>query len=158
MERLELSTVVQAHPDEVWEFFRQHDNILILAPPENEIRIIHPPMPVYLDKDLEVEYKIKNPVGGFTHWKARITGFDPPNYLADEQVEGPFENWKQEYFFRHLPYEGTEITNVIHYTPLWGALGKILDVVFVQNMLINMMEYRAEQLLKIFNPTEAEIS
>lgn len=77
-------------------------------------------MPLYLEKDLEVSYKIKDPMGGFADWKARIIDFDPPHYLADEQMEGPFEYWKQEYYFRHLPYEGTEVRNVIYYTPLWG--------------------------------------
>lgn len=158
MEKLEITTIVQAHQEEVWEFFRLHDNILLLAPPENEIRILHPPMPLYLEKDLEVSYKIKDPMGGFADWKARIIDFDPPHYLADEQMEGPFEYWKQEYYFRHLPYEGTEVRNVIYYTPLWGALGKLLDVVFVQNLLINLLEFRSEQLKKIFNPAETAVT
>jgi ligand-binding SRPBCC domain-containing protein len=150
MERLELSTIVHADIQKVWEFYHLHDNILLLAPPENEVRIIHPPLPLFLEKDMVIDYKIKNPLGNFTDWKAKITDFDPPHFLADEQVEGPFEYWRQEYSFRVVA-NGTEVKNTLYYIPLWGKLGMMLDVVFVQNMLIDLLEYRSARMKELLN-------
>jgi len=151
MEKLELATKVNADILQVWEFFRIHDNIQYLSPPESEIQIIYPVSPVILSKDEIIHYKVKNPMGTYTTWKAIITDFEKPHFIADEQIEGLFSFWRQEYSFRQIPHEGTEIINTIYYEPPWGKLGKVINVVFAQSALIDLLEYRSSRLKELLN-------
>ena len=82
-----------------------------------------------------------------TH-KSRITAMDLYDYFVDEMEEGKFKTFKHEHFFE----EGNSVTimkdKLQYETPL-GILGKLFDILFLENHLTKFLLERNKILKEV---------
>ena len=81
---------------------------------------------------------------------SKITEFETPTYFVDEMVSGAFKSFKHEHIFENKN-ENTLMIDKFHFQSPLGILGKLANVLFLKQYMINLLETR-NKLLK----TEAE--
>ena len=81
---------------------------------------------------------------------SKITEFETPTYFVDEMVSGAFKWFKHEHIFENKN-ENTLMIDKFHFQSPLGILGKLANVLFLKQYMINLLETR-NKLLK----TEAE--
>ena len=79
-----------------------------------------------------------------TH-KSRITAMDLHNYFVDEMEEGKFKSFKHEHFFEEIDGFTYMIDKLKYETP-FGISGKLFDVLFLKNHLMNFLLERNKVL------------
>lgn len=58
---------------------------------------------------------------------ARITSWEPSRHFVDEQIAGPFKEWRHAHTFEPDGRGGTVMTDVIEFTAPLGVLGRIAE-------------------------------
>ncbi|MFG2500125.1 SRPBCC family protein [Streptomyces sp. NPDC048441] len=58
---------------------------------------------------------------------ARITSWEPSRHFVDEQVAGPFKEWRHAHTFEPDGRGGTVMTDAIEFASPLGVLGRIAD-------------------------------
>lgn len=76
---------------------------------------------------------------------SKITGFESPNYFADEMIEGAFKRFKHEHFFT-VKDDSTVMKDIFDYDSPLGFLGKFADVLFLKRYMIELLEKRNETI------------
>jgi len=122
----------------VFHFHDDTSNLLKITPPNIKVQIESMGEP---GLGYEVILKVRQ-FGFLTmRWQVRITAYEPPHLMIDEQVSGPFSSWKQIRRFREVP-GGTELTDIVEYTPPLGFLGRIADVLVIKRQIREMFAFR----------------
>ena len=138
MTRYERTTRIDAPIDQVFHFHDDTQNLLKITPPNIKVQIESMGEP---GLGYEVILKVRQ-FGLFTmRWHVRITAYDPPKLMIDEQVSGPFSEWKQIREFREVD-GGTELTDVVEYTPPLGVLGRLADGLVINRQIRDMFSFR----------------
>jgi len=75
---------------------------------------------------------------------SKITAFDSPHYFADEQVAGIFASFKHEHIFTEQQSGITQMEDVFHYISPLGLLGKLADMLFLEQYLKRFLKERNE--------------
>ncbi len=83
---------------------------------------------------------------------SKITEFDKPDYFVDEMESGIFNRFKHEHIFVEQN-EITVMTDIFDYKSPLGFLGKIVDFVFLENYMRNLLQKRNE-IIKGFAESE----
>jgi len=76
---------------------------------------------------------------------SKITEYDYPSYFADEMVEGAFKRFKHEHILTTKNY-GTLLIDIFDYESPFGILGKIADVLFLENYMTNFLKKRNDTI------------
>lgn len=76
--------------------------------------------------------------GFWQHLTSKITEFDRPRYFVDEMVRGAFKRFRHEHHFEPTN-SGTIMTDNFDYTCSFGFLGKLADMLFLQNYMTNLL-------------------
>jgi len=72
---------------------------------------------------------------------SKITAYEKPHYFVDEMVSGAFKSFRHEHIFRE---EGdmTIMTDIFDYTSPLGALGKLVDFLFLKKYMMALLTER----------------
>jgi len=81
-------------------------------------------------------------------WRVRITEYEPPTLMSDEQVSGPFAYWKQTRRLREVE-GGTELTDIVEYRAPFGVLGRIANALVIRRQVLDMFTYRQQTTKQI---------
>ncbi|MGK0390893.1 MAG: ligand-binding SRPBCC domain-containing protein [Maribacter sp.] len=76
---------------------------------------------------------------------SKITAFDSPHLFTDEMTKGIFKCFKHQHIFTDLS-NGTKMIDIFDYTSPLGFLGKIVDNLFLEKYMINLLIKRNEVL------------
>lgn len=84
---------------------------------------------------------------GFYHTlTSKITEYKMPDYFVDEMEEGIFKGFKHEHIFKEV--EGkTLMIDIFEYQSPLGILGKIADMVFLENYMRTLL-YKRNEVVK----------
>lgn len=138
MERYASSIVIDAPIDRVFHFHDDTRNLLRITPPHIKVRIDAAGTP-------GPGYRVTLTVRMFgilpMRWVVRITEYDAPHRMADEQVRGPFRTWKQTRLLRSVE-GGTELTDVVEYATPFGWLGRVANAVIIRRQIRSMFDHR----------------
>jgi ligand-binding SRPBCC domain-containing protein len=74
--------------------------------------------------------------------ESRITEFEPPHRFVDEQVSGPFRRFRHEHRFERLGDGATLMIDEWEHDAPLGLLGRIVDVVFLERHMRNLLHTR----------------
>ena len=83
---------------------------------------------------------------------SKITGFEAPNYFADEMVKGAFKNFKHEHFFEEKSGV-TIMKDIFDYSSPFGLLGRSADSLFLKRYMTELLEKRNDTI-KYFAESE----
>jgi ligand-binding SRPBCC domain-containing protein len=72
---------------------------------------------------------------------SRITEMDRPSRFVDEQVDGPFKQWRHVHSFVTEAH-GTRMMDRIDYKAPFGPLGRAVDRFFLNHNLTNLIDER----------------
>ncbi|MBM4178619.1 MAG: SRPBCC family protein [Ignavibacteria bacterium] len=138
MERYQKSVLINAPIERVFEFHNDTNNLVQITPKNISISFETRGNPG-LGQDIFLS--IRQFVILKTRWHVRITEYEPPTKMVDQQIRGPFAYWKQT---RLLTRRGgcTELTDVIEYELPLGIIGRIANSLVVRHQIVNMFAYR----------------
>jgi len=151
MTRYERTVRIEAPIERVFHFHDDTANLLRITPPNIKVQIeaMGTPGPGY-----EVLLKVRQ-FGLFTmRWLVRITAYEPPHLMIDEQISGPFATWKQIREFRTVD-GGTELTDIVEYTPPLGLLGRLADAIVINRQIRTMFAFRQAKTKEILEGLSA---
>ena len=72
----------------------------------------------------------------------KITAMDRPTHFRDEQTDGPFKHFIHDHFFEDLGNGMTRMRDVIDFASPYGALGRIVDRVYLASYLEKLITQR----------------
>jgi ligand-binding SRPBCC domain-containing protein len=157
-----------SHPaDLVFEFFAKPDNLPLLMPAWQRVRIqkasiVPPPRradfsdsaPHAAGVGTRFTFDFRpfpfSPVR--VRWEAEITEFVWNHHFCDEQVSGPFAYWKHSHYVRPVRWQGVDATVIadeIEYEVPFGAAGWLADRIFLRGQIERAFNYRQRQLKRI---------
>ena len=91
--------------DEVFAFFADAENLGRITPPWLRFRIATP-TPIEMAPGTRIVYALR--VRGIpTKWESVISVWEPGVRFVDEQVRGPYREWRHEHLFEDAPGGGT---------------------------------------------------
>ena len=79
-------------------------------------------------------------------WEIERTGYEAGRLFVDEQVRGPFGQWRHEHRFESIDRGRTALVDVIDWEPPSGSLGWAFSERRVNRGLQRLFEFRARRL------------
>lgn len=107
-------------------------------------------------------------LGDTVTWRARhygiwwtmtsaITAYEPPVFFVDEQVAGPFREFRHEHHYATTE-AGTELVDVVEYSAPFGLLGRLAERFFLGRHLRALIALRNQQLVAAFESADDRMS
>jgi ligand-binding SRPBCC domain-containing protein len=138
MERIERTVVIDAPIERVFHFHDDTQNLLKITPPNIKVTIETMGSP---GLGYEVTLKIRQFLFFVMRWHVKITEYQPPVLMVDEQVRGPFASWKQTRRLQTVNGK-TELTDIVEYETPFGFLGRIANTLVIRRQVEEMFSYR----------------
>lgn len=137
--------------DTLWRFMSSPKNLSVITPDYMKFNVL-------TDKKLLetmypgqiIEYYVSPLLGIKLYWLTEITQVKHREYFIDEQRIGPYAFWHHKHFFKETP-QGVEMTDLVHYKPHFGVLGKLANHLLITKQLESIFTYRQHKLDEIFN-------
>ena len=127
-------------PEDLFAFFADAGNLNALTPPWLNFRILTP-QPIAMREGVLIDYRLR--VHSIPlRWRTRITVWESPHRLVDEQIRGPYRLWRHEHTFTACD-GGTLVRDQVHYAVPFDAL---LHRWFVRPDIERIFEFRAAAL------------
>jgi len=145
MERLERTVRINAPIEKVFHFHDDTRNLLKITPPDIKVSIETKGSP---GLGYEVTLKVRQFMVFVMRWHVKITVYEPPVLMVDEQVSGPFRTWKQTRRLRQVE-GGTELTDIVEYEAPFGPLGRIVNALVIRRQIEKMFTYRQATTKKL---------
>ena len=125
-------------------FFADPSNLECITPPWLNFRILTP-MPVTIQRGIEIDYRIK--LHGIPiPWRSRIDVWEPGARFVDIEVVGPYRWWRHEHRFESVP-GGTRIVDDVEYV----ARAQWISNPLVRRDLEKIFAYRQAALRQVFH-------
>lgn len=138
MERIEQTVVIDAPIERVFHFHDDTNNLLKITPPNIKVSIETMGNP---GLGYEVTLKIRQFAIFVMRWHVKITAYQPPVLMVDEQVRGPFASWKQTRRLQTVNGK-TELTDIVEYEAPFGVLGWIANALVIRRQVEAMFAFR----------------
>lgn len=139
---LETATVLPLAVEHVFAFFANAENLERITPPELRFRILTP-TPIEVSEGTIIDYRLRL-FGIPFRWRTRILEWQPNERFVDEQVQGPYANWRHLHTFEGHG-NGTRMTDRVEYRlPLHPA--GLIAMPLVRRQLDRIFRYRANAI------------
>jgi ligand-binding SRPBCC domain-containing protein len=145
MERIEQTVQINAPIEKVFHFHDDTRNLLRITPPDVKVSIETVGSP---GLGYEVTLKVRQFMLFVMRWHVKITVYEPPVLMVDEQLSGPFRTWKQTRRLRQVD-GGTELTDIVEYEAPFGLLGRIVNALMIRRQIEKMFTYRQATTKKL---------
>ena len=134
-------SVIHASPERVFAFHEQSDAFERLIPPWEDATIFQKADISVIGSRAIIETKI---FGLFTsRWVAEHTAYDPPHMFEDNQISGPFKEWRHRHIIEPHP-DGALLRDEIEFEPPFSIFGSIAAPLVIIPKLEKMFAYRHE--------------
>lgn len=151
MRRFEFVQFVPTNLNTVWDFFSSPANLSKITPPGMGFIITSPPQPEMYPGML-ITYKVSPALGIKLNWVTEITQIREKKFFIDEQRRGPYSIWHHEHHFKEVK-GGVEMHDILCYAVPLGFLGRLADLVFVNNKVKQIFDFREKRINELF-PSE----
>jgi len=148
MKRIEYSQFVPGNINEVWDFFSSPANLSKITPPEMGF-IITSPLQSTMYPGMFITYKVSPALGIKLKWVTEITQVSDKKFFIDEQRSGPYSIWHHEHHFKEVN-GGVEMHDILYYQAPFGFLGKLAELIFVNNKVKQIFNFREKRINELF--------
>lgn len=146
---LERIQKIPATLQEVWDFIATPRNLDKITPSYMGFHLTSSRLPEKMYAGMLIRYDIKPLLGITIHWITEITHLKEQEYFVDIQRRGPYGLWHHQHLFRPVA-GGTEMTDIVHYQPPLGFLGRVVNGLFLQKQLNDVFAYRRVKIEEYF--------
>jgi ligand-binding SRPBCC domain-containing protein len=131
-------SVIRTTPEALFAFHELPDAFLRLIPPFEKVRVIQVTPSLEIGSPTIVDIRT-----GFLYirFESLHTAYDPPHSFEDQQVRGPFKRWRHRHIVEPHP-DGALLIDDIEYTPPFGILGRIVDLIAIKPRLRKVFAFR----------------
>jgi ligand-binding SRPBCC domain-containing protein len=134
-------------PQAVFEFHANTANLLRMIPEHNRPELVAGP--ATLTSGSEFELKVTT-FGVIQQLRFKVTRFESPRLIVDEQLKGPFRSWVQTHEFEPAANGGTRLVYRVEFEPPGGMLGFVVTaprVIAQLEQTLPIREQRTRELL-----------
>ncbi len=147
---LETETRLPRPLEEVFDFFKEAENLQQLTPPWLDFQILTP-LPVEMKQGALIDYRLKL-YGIPLPWKTEISLWEPPFRFVDSQLQGPYRKWVHTHTFEEMN-GGTLMRDRVEYRLPGGVLAPLAHRLFVKRNVEAIFQFREAKMTEIFrNP------
>lgn len=143
---IELQTEIKANINIVFDLSRSIDLHKISTEYTNETAIAGTTSGL-IKLGESVTWRAKH-FGIYQKLTSKITEYRPPNYFADEMVNGAFRRFKHKHYFEDMDGK-TLLTDIFDYESPFGFLGKLADKIFLEKYMAELLSKR-NRIIKEF--------
>lgn len=141
MGRYQKTININASVEDVFHFHDDTRNLIKITPPSIKVSFTTRGA-AGLGQDIFLSVRQFGIVR--TTWHVRITAYQAPSIMVDEQIKGPFATWQQTRVIAPGQDGGTTLTDIVDYTLPFGPLGRLVDALVVRKQIERMFAYRQQ--------------
>lgn len=149
MPTITIHTEIKGPREVIFNLARSVDLHVLSTSTTNE-RIIEGKKSGLLEYGDRITWRAKH-LGFYKNLEVEITSYDFPSQFTDEMVKGIFRSMKHKHSFATstLHPESTLMIDTFEYTSPLSWLGKVADILFLENYLKNFLQKRNQVLKEI---------
>jgi len=133
---------------EVFAFFTESSNLVLLTPASFGLRVVGGPHA--LSNGAVVDLRMSW-LGVPVRWRAFIREWDPPYRFVDVQVRGPYARWEHRHRFLE-ERGGTWVEDRVTYQLPLGPLGRAAHALLVRRQIAALWRHRTRRLGELVGP------
>jgi len=133
---------------EVFAFFTESSNLVLLTPASFGLRVVGGPPA--LSNGAVVDLRMSW-LGVPVRWRAFIREWDPPYRFVDVQVRGPYARWEHRHRFLE-ERGGTWVEDRVTYQLPLGPLGRAVHALLVRRQIAALWRHRTRRLGELVGP------
>jgi len=143
MPTIELTTIIQANIEVVFDLSRSIDFHKVAASRSNESAIAGKTSGL-IKLGESITWRAKH-FGVYQKLTSKITAFNRPYAFTDEMVQGAFKSFRHEHRFEQIQ-DGTRMIDHFEYVSPMGWLGKLIDFLFLKKYMTRFLTERNERI------------
>ena len=144
--RLRAAQRIMAPRDRLFPFFADARNLARLTPADMRFEIITP-SPIAMREGALIDYRIR--VWGVPlRWQTVISRWDPPAGFEDEQLRGPYAEWRHRHRFTERGDGTTLMEDEVLYRLPFGPIGALAGPL-VRRQLRRIFAYRRRVIAEV---------
>jgi len=147
MPLFESRTILNATPEQVFEYILQPANLQAIAPPESQFVFVDAPRVIEMGSRLTCKVQAYGMVQQLSY---EIVELVSPLRYRERMVEGPLKLWMHDYIVEPNPAGGVSLLNRIEFEPPGGLMGFIVTADKILEALEDGFHHRRHALQKIF--------
>jgi ligand-binding SRPBCC domain-containing protein len=147
MHRLTRTTTVRGDLATVFSFFMNPYNLEQITPPSLRFHVTST-SDVTIGEGTRISYRLRLHGVPLT-WTSRIDSFSAPTHFVDNQLAGPYAQWRHRHTFRQVA-DGVEMTDDVEYRLPFGLLGRFVHWLVVRRELEAIFDRRNEVIAGLF--------
>jgi len=141
---LRREQVLDAPPEQAFEFFSRAGNLEAITPPLLRFRITTPE-PIEMRVGTLIRYRLRLR-GVPVSWLTRIEEWDPPRGFVDRQLRGPYALWHHTHSFEALDANRTLMIDLVRYGQRLGPLGAAAEHLLVRRDIEGIFDFRRDAI------------
>ncbi len=138
---------------DVFEFFADPGNLVLVNPPAARLSWLAAPPPLAAGAVLDFSVRL---YGVPARWRVMIREFDRPYRFVDVQLWGPFARWEHRHRFVEGPApggdageSGTWVEDRVTYRLPLGPLGRLAHALGARRQITALFDYRERRLREL---------
>ena len=135
--------------EEAWSFFSSPQNLSKITPKHMQFKILDISGKPEMYAGQVIKYNVNVLPNVPVFWMTEITHVDAPHFFVDEQRVGPYTMWHHQHRFEEVD-GGVDMEDEVNYALPMGVLGRFAHMVFVENQLNTIFDYRYQILEELF--------
>ena len=135
--------------EEVWDFFSRPENLDKITPKDVSFEILSDIKGVKMYPGMLIQYNIAPLLNIKMNWVTEIVQVKEHQYFIDEQRFGPYAFWHHQHHFEKTK-DGVLMKDLLHYKVPLGIIGTIADLVFVDQKIESIFDYRKKVVDEMF--------
>ena len=147
MPLFESRTLLNATPDQVFQYIICPANLQDIAPPETQFVFVDPPSVIELGSQLICKVQAYGMVQQLSY---EIVDCVAPLRFSEEMTHGPLKRWRHDYIIEPDVDGGVFLINRIEFEPPAGLMGLVVTAAKILEDLEDGFHYRREALRKVF--------
>lgn len=147
-----LKTIIQAPRERVFDLSRSLDIHITSTAKTNE-KIISAKITGLLELGEEVTWRAKH-LGFYQNLTSKITNLNYPHSFVDEMQKGIFKQFTHKHIFKKISKNETLMIDKFDYESPFGILGKLVDLLFLENYMKRFLKERNAVIKSIAESNE----